>query len=67
MGGVQDELPLAVREEGAEGEIGAEEGDCEDGGEGFENPAGLDEGDHLRRGVAALGVVAGGQALGSGR
>jgi len=64
---VQDELPLAAREEDAEGEIGAEKSCDEDGGEGFEYPADLDEGDHLGGGVAALGVVAGLEAGGLGR
>jgi hypothetical protein len=65
--GVQDELPLAVREEHAEGEIGAKKGYGEDGGEGFEDPADFDERDHLGRGGAALGVVAGLDAGGLGR
>jgi hypothetical protein len=75
MGRVEDELPLAAREEDADGEVGAEEGYGEDGGEGFENPAELDELDHLGGCGAGLGselaerVVAGlqtGGGLGAG-
>jgi len=55
--GVEDELPLAPREEDADGGVGAEEGDDEDGGEGFEYPSGFYERDHLGRFRATLRIV----------
>ena len=61
-------MPLAAREENADGGVGAEEGGGEDNAEGFENPAGIDEFDHLGGSGGALGgepgerVVAGLQA-----
>lgn len=70
VGGVEDELPLAAREEDADGGVGAEEGGEEDNAEGFEDPAGFDEGDHLggrgAGGVGSLGVVAWDEAGGLG-
>jgi len=56
---VQDELPLAAREENAEGGEGAEEGDGEDSAECFENPAGFDEVYHLGWAGATLGIEPG--------
>ena len=41
MGGVEDELPLALKEEHAEGEVAAEERDEEGDGQRFEEPGGL--------------------------
>jgi len=41
--GMKDELPLALVPEQAEGGPGAEESDGEDDGEGFEDPARVDE------------------------
>lgn len=58
-GGVQNQLPLAVREEDADGDVGAEQGDGEDAAEGFEYPGRIDEVDHLGWGGAALRIVAG--------
>jgi hypothetical protein len=39
---MEDELPLALVPEEAEGAPGAEESDAEDDGEGFEDPARVD-------------------------
>ena len=62
--GVQDELPLAVREQDAHGDVGAEECDEDDDGEGLEDPGDFYERDHVWRLVAALGIVAGGETGG---
>lgn len=40
---MQDELPLALVEEGAEGEIAADQGEKKEEAEGFEQPAGVYE------------------------
>ena len=58
---MKDELPLGVGVEDAEGDISAEEREGEDAAEGFEDPCGIDELDHLR-GRGALRVETGGVA-----
>jgi nitrite reductase (NADH) small subunit len=57
--GMQDKLPLASREENADGEIGAQNRESEDAAEGLEDPDRVDEVNHLRRGGAALRIVTG--------
>ena len=63
-GGMKDELPLGVRVENADGGVGAEEGEEDDGAEGFEDPGYFDEGDQVGESVAALGIVTGGETRG---
>ena len=52
-------MPLGVRVEDADGDVGAEHGEEDDSAESLENPGGIDEVDHLGWSGAALGVVAG--------
>ena len=56
-------MPLGVGVEDAEGGVGAEDRDEDAEAEGFDDPGGIDQVDHLGWGCAALRVIAGGLAV----
>lgn len=60
---MEDELPLALVEEDAQGEIAADEGEEKDQAESFEQPAGIDD---LGIGVEGVGIGVG-RGFGRGR